>query len=114
MRIQPFITLAESGQGGKVRTRMMQQLSFRANPSMGAAVYENVVVKEGGKWKCASTHAYSTWTASYKGGWVQNPGKRVPVPSESFPPDAPPSFTFAMFPTVYPFPYYYPNPVSGR
>jgi hypothetical protein len=37
----------------------------------------------------------------------------VPGPSESFPPDAPPSFVFAMFPTVYEFPYHYRNPVSG-
>ncbi|MEY4640963.1 MAG: hypothetical protein RLZZ227_957 [Pseudomonadota bacterium] len=114
VHMQPVITLDEGGQSGKVRARMMQQLSFNANPSMGAAVYENVVVKEDGKWKYASTHAFNTWTASYKGGWVQNPGNRVPGPSESFPPDAPPSFTFAMFPTVYPFPYHYANPVTGR
>jgi hypothetical protein len=114
VHMQPVITLDEGGQSGKVRARMMQQLSFNANPSMGAAVYENVVVKEDGKWKYLSTHAYNTWTASYKGGWVQNPGNRVPGPSETFPPDAPPSFTFAMFPTVYPFPYHYANPVTGR
>ncbi len=114
VHMQPVITLDAGGQSGKVRARMMQQLNFNGNPSMGAAVYENVVVKEDGKWKYLSTHAYNTWTASYKGGWVQNPGNRVPGPSETFPPDAPPSFTFAMFPTVYPFPYHYPNPVTGR
>ncbi len=114
VHMQPVITLDEGGQSGKVRARMMQQLNFNGNPSMGAAVYENVVVKEGGKWKYLSTHAFNTWTASYKGGWVQNPGNRVPGPSETFPPDAPPSFTFAMFPTVYPFPYHYSNPVTGR
>lgn len=114
LHMQPVITLDDGGQGGKVRSRVLQQLSFDATPSMGAAVYENVVVKEDGKWKYASTHAYNTWTASYEGGWVRNPASRVPGPSESFPPDAPPSSVFAMFPTVYPIPYHYPNPVSGR
>lgn len=114
VHMQPVITLDEGGQSGRVRARMLQQLSFNGNPSMGAAVYENVVVKEDGKWKYLSTHAYNTWTASYKGGWVQNPGNRVPGPSASFPPDAPPSLVFAMFPTVYEFPYHYRNPVSGR
>jgi hypothetical protein len=114
IHMQPVITLDAGGQSGKVRSRMLQQLSFNGNPSMGAAVYENVVVKEDGKWKFLSTHAFNTWTASYDGGWVRSPGMRVPGPSTSLPPDAPPSLVFAMFPTVYEFPFHYPNPVSGR
>lgn len=114
IHMQPVITLNADGQSGLVRSRMMQQLSFNARPSMGAAVYENVVIKEDGKWKFRSTHAFNTWTAAYDGGWVRSPGARVPGPSESFPPDAPPSFEFAMFPTVYKFPFHYANPVFGR
>lgn len=114
VHMQPVITLNADSQSGSVRSRMLQQLSFNANPSMGAAVYENKIVKEDGKWKFSLTHAYNTWTASYKGGWVNNPGTRVPGPSTDFPPDAPPTLVFAMFPTVYDFPYHYTNPVSGR
>jgi hypothetical protein len=114
IHMQPVITLDADGQRGKVRSRMLQQLSFNARPSMGAAVYENEVVKEDGKWKFLSTHAFNTWTASYEGGWVRNPGNRVPGPSETFPPDAPPTLVFAMFPTVYEFPFHYANPVTGR
>ena len=81
---------------------------------MGAAIYENELIREDGKWKFLSTHAFNTWTARYEGGWVNNPGNRVPGPSESFPPDTPPSFEFAMFPTVYDIPFHYANPISGR
>lgn len=55
-----------------------------------------------------------TRTAAYDGGWVHSPGARVPGPSASFPPDAPPSFAFEMFPRVYPLSFHYANPVSDR
>ena len=115
IHMQTVILVNPDGLSGKVRSRMMQQLSFTGRPSMGAAVYENDVVKEDGKWKYAATHAYNTWTAAYAGGWVKaQPNARVPGPSADFPPDAPPSFKFAMFPTVYEIPANYPNPVTGR
>lgn len=114
IHMQPVIHVDADGQTASVRSRMMQQLSFSGRPSMGAAVYENRLVKESGKWRFLSTHAYNTWTAAYDGGWVHSPGTRVPGPSEEFPPDAPPSIEFKMFPTVYEIPVHYANPVSGR
>jgi len=107
LHMQPVITLNNDGVTGHVRSRMMQQLSFNGRPSMGAAVYENLVAKEDGKWKFRSTHAYNTWTAGYADGWARVTSSRVPGQSESFPPDTPPSFQFSMFPTVYPFPFHY-------
>lgn len=114
IHMQPVIHVAADGRSAKIRSRMMQQLTFGPRPSMGAAVYENEAVKENGVWKYQSVHAYNTWTAGYEGGWVRSPGTRVPGPSESFPPDAPPTLEFAMFPTVYEIPFHYDNPVSGR
>jgi triacylglycerol lipase len=38
----------------------------------------------------------------------------VPGPSKTYPPDAPPTFTFQMFPTVYEIPFHYVHPVTGR
>jgi hypothetical protein len=46
-------------------------------------------------------------------GWVRNASDYVPGPSTDVPPDAPPTVGFAMFPTVYPIPFHYPNPVTG-
>ena len=112
LHMQPVIHVAPYGQSARIRSRMMQQLSFGGRPSMGAAIYENRAVKEDGVWKFGEVHAFNTWTASYDGGWARSPGRRVPGPSESYPPDAPPTFEFEMFPTVYDIPFHYPEPAG--
>ena len=114
VQYQPVIHVAADGQTAKVRSRMMQQLNFGARASMGASLYENEFVKEDGVWKFSIDHTFNTWTAGYEGGWARNPGRGVPGPSKTFPPDTPPSFTFQMFPTVYEIPFHYPHPVTGR
>jgi triacylglycerol lipase len=111
---QPVIHVAADGQSAKIRSRMMQQLSFGTRASMGASIYENEAVKEDGVWKFSVDHTYNTWTAGYDGGWVRSAGRGVPGPSKTYPPDGPPTFVFKMFPTVYEVPFHYPNPVSGR
>lgn len=75
---QTVIHVADDGRSAKVRSRMMQQLSFGGRPSLGAAIYENEAVKENGVWKFSKVHAFNTWTASYDGGWARNPGRRMP------------------------------------
>lgn len=114
LHMQPVIHIDADGQGAQIRSRMMQQLNFTGRASMGAAIYINEAIKEDGRWKFLSTHAFNTFTASYHGGWVENPGTRLPGMSEDFPPDFPPTVEFSMFPTVYEIPFSYSNPVSGR
>jgi acetyl esterase/lipase len=111
---QPVIHVAPDGQTAKIRSRMMQQLSFGTRASMGASIYENEAVKENGVWKFSVVHTFNTWTAGYDGGWARSAGRGVPGPSETYPPDGPPTFVFQMFPTVYEIPFHYPHPVSGR
>jgi acetyl esterase/lipase len=112
---QPVIHVAADGASAKVRSRMMQQLSFGRGASLGASLYENEFVKEDGLWKFSVDHTYNTWGASYAGGWVKQSGRGgVPGPSKTYPPDTPPSFTFQMFPTVYEIPFHYAHPVTGK
>jgi hypothetical protein len=111
---QAVIHVAPDGRTAKIRSRMMQQLNFGQRASMGASLYENEVVKEDGVWKFKIDHTFNTWSASYDGGWAKASGRGVPGPSKTYPPDAPPSFVFQMFPTVYEIPFHYANPVSGR
>jgi triacylglycerol lipase len=111
---QPVIHVAADGQTAKVRSRMMQQLSFGPRASMGAAIYENEFVKEDGVWKFSLEHAFNTWTAGYDGGWARSSGRGVPGPSRTYPPDGPPTFSFAMFPTVYEIPIHYTHPITGQ
>ena len=110
---QPVIHVADDGQTAKIRSRMMQQLSFGPRASMGASLYENEAVKENGVWKFHIVHTFNTWTAGYDGGWAKSPGRGVPGPSKTYPPDGPPTFAFQMFPTVYQIPFHYPHPVTG-
>ena len=114
IQYQAVIHVAPDGQTAKARSRMMQQLNFGQRASMGASLYENEFVKEDGVWKFSVDHTFNTWTAGYEGGWAKNPGRGVPGPSKSYPPDTPPTFVFQMFPTVYEIPFHYANPVSGR
>ncbi len=114
IQYQAVIHVAPGGESAKVRSRMMQQLNFGPRASMGASLYENEFVKENGVWKFSIDHTFNTWTAGYDGGWVRSPGRTVPGPSRTFPPDTPPTFTFQMFPAVYEIPFHYPHPVTGR
>ena len=114
IQYQAVVHVAPDGQSAKVRSRMLQQLNFGQRASMGASLYENEFVKEGGVWKFSVDHTFNTWTAGYDGGWARNPGRGVPGPSKAYPPDTPPTFVFQMFPTVYEIPFHYPHPVTGR
>jgi acetyl esterase/lipase len=114
LQMQPVIHVSPDGSSANIRVRVMQQLTFGERASMGGSVYENVAIKENGVWKFQSVHTYNTWTAGYDGGWARNPGRGVPGPSESYPPDGPPTLEFSMFPNVYDIPFHYDNPVTGR
>ena len=110
---QPVIHVAPDGQSAKIRSRMMQQMNFGPRASMGASIYENQAVKEDGRWKLKVVHTFNTWTAGYEGGWVSNPGRSVPGPSQDYAPGGPPTFEFEMFPNVYAIPFHYRHPVTG-
>src|SRR5690606_38504692 len=110
---QPVIHIADDGTTAQIRSRMLQQLSFNGRPSLAAAILTNAAVKEDGVWKLARVHAFNTWTAGYVGGWARAPGTTVPGPSSTYPPDAPPTVQFTMFPNVYDIPFHYAHPVLG-
>ena len=63
-------------------------------------------------WKIAKDHVYTTFFASYDGGWLNAVG-RSPKASEKIPPDRPPSEVYESFPEVYIPPYDYRHPVTG-
>lgn len=114
LQLQPVIHVADDGSSARIRSRMLQQMSAGPRASIGAAVYENVAVKEGGVWKLAVDHAYNTLSADYQGGWSKAPGRNMPGPTPGFAWDGPPTVRTALFPVVYDIPYHYANPVSGR
>jgi len=104
---QPVISVSDDGLSARIRSRMYQQMSRGERASMGAAIYENAVAKENGRWKFSRVHAFNTWGGGYADGWVGNASTYVPGPSADFPPDGPPTLEFQMFPNVYDIPYHY-------
>ncbi|HUN26882.1 MAG TPA: nuclear transport factor 2 family protein [Steroidobacteraceae bacterium] len=114
MQLQPVIDVAPDGLSAKIRIRMFQQMAFGSRASVGAAIYENVAIKQDGIWRLQTDHTYNTLGASYEGGWVRGAHPGVPGESKEYPPDAPPTGKVAMFPVVYDIPFHYANPVTGR
>jgi acetyl esterase/lipase len=114
LNLQPVIDIAADGRTGKVRARMLQQMSMGGRASLGGAIYENEVVKVNGVWKFSKVHAYNTFGANYEGGWAHAASRGMPGPSTDFPPDKPPTAVVTMLPIVYEIPYHYANPVTGR
>ena len=114
IQLQPVIHVSDDGKTAKMRVRMIQQMSFGPRASLGGSVYENEAVKEDGVWKLSVDHTYNTFSANYDGGWTKVTASNVPGPSKDFPPDAPPTLVFDMFPSVYNIPFHYANPVTGR
>jgi SnoaL-like domain len=73
--------------------------------------YENEYVKEGGVWRIARLHWYTTVDASYDKGWHKGPNP-AEGPLPQLPPDRPPSTEYRAFPTFFLPPYHYVNPVT--
>jgi hypothetical protein len=114
LQLQPVIDVDADGHSARIRSRMLQQMSFGGRASLGGAIYENEAVKTDGVWRFKTVHAYNTFAANYQGGWAKGASRTMPGPSTEIPPDAPPTMSFAMFPAVYDIPFHYPNPVTGR
>jgi hypothetical protein len=114
LQLQPVIDVAPDGKSAKIRLRALQQMAFGPRASIAAGVYENEAIKVGGIWKFSKDHVYNTFATSYIGGWAHAARPQTPGESKDYPPDAPPTLKFQMFPVVYDIPFHYANPVTGR
>lgn len=110
---QPIVTVAPDNKTAKARWRADMQLCKAGKGSWGEGTFENLYVNEDGVWKIASLHFYVTVECDYDLGWIVGD---IPMagPSETLPPDAPPTEVYASLPEVYLPAYHYPNPVTGK
>ncbi len=115
MSLQPVVNIAPDGKSATMRARAIQVLgAWGRSATWGGAIYDNAAVKEDGVWRMSKIHAYNTFTATYHEGWFRGQPRGLPGPSAQIPPDRPPSEPLKPLPTVYPIPFQYKNPVTGR
>ncbi len=76
--------------------------------------YEVEYAKVNGKWMFKKMHWYITFVSPYDKAW----DKLQPTPflnvSKEYPPDAPPTEIYGVFPEVYLPPFHYKNPITGK
>jgi len=112
--LQAVINVAPDGLTAKARWRSLVLGGMHGQDGLWQeGPYENEYVKEGGRWKIARLHWYTTVSASYDKGWHRQPYP-IAGPLAELPPDRPPSVRYQSFPSFFLAPYHYFNPVTGR
>jgi len=117
--LQPSIIVAEDGRSGTGRWRDVGMLGqYKQHAEWRDGIYENTYEKGAdGIWRIKALHLYVNFVAPYERGWARLRGEEGLVRSQAaadFPPDRPPSATYAPFPAVQVPPFQQPNPVTGR
>jgi SnoaL-like domain len=112
--MQGVIHVAADGRTAKARWRSLVMGGMQGEDGRWTeGPYENEYVKEGGQWKIATLHWYTTVEASYDKGWHRQPYP-VAGPLQELPPDRPPSMVYQSYPNYFLPPYHYFNPVTGK
>ncbi len=117
--LQPAISIAADGQSATARWRDLGMLGqYKKHAEWRDGVFENRYVKGAdGVWRIASLHLYVNFLVPYEDGWArlkEGEGLTRSQASLDFPPDNPPTRTYAPFPEVQIPPFQAPHPVTGK
>jgi hypothetical protein len=114
IQMQPVVTVAPDGATAKARgvyLGMTGQVGVGAQWREG--IYENAYVHDAGVWKINSVHVYPRLVTDYDKGWALD-AEPVNGPSETFPPDRPPTSAYESYPKFVIPPLHFRHPVTGR
>jgi SnoaL-like domain len=116
LALETIVTVAPDGRTARARSIDFSLAGTRDDDGYRAewreAVFENTYVKESGLWKIASVHRYPRFATDYALGWAED-ARPAPAPSETFPPDAPPTVRHGVYPEFYVPPFHFTNPATG-
>lgn len=114
MMLQGIVDVAPDGLTAKGRWREFVQVgAYGKSATWAEGVVQLAYVKENGVWKFKDMQWFAAFYTPFDQGWAKtaNPNNG---PSTTYPPDAPPSVDYDVFPGIYVVPFHYPNPVSGQ
>ena len=117
MQEQGVIEIAPDGQTAKGR---WYTPAFECRPFGGTrkqtwefGVYDNVYVKENGRWLFSKMHFFLNFRTPYEDGWMVTPVVGQNGPDANVPPDAPPT-QWHPYPEGYHFPLHFKHPITGK
>jgi hypothetical protein len=110
--LQTLVSVAPDGRTAKARGVELI-MSSASGGELSEGVFENTFVKQNGAWKIQSVHFYPRMIVDAATGWARS-AKPAPSPSSEFPPDRPPTSSYAIYPKFAVAPFHFDNPVTGR
>jgi hypothetical protein len=115
LQLQTIVSVAPDGRTAKARgvELIMSSAVGGNNAELSEGIFENEYVKQDGVWKIQTLHFYPRLITDAGLGWAKN-AKPAPGPSKEFPPDRPPTSTYAIYPQFSIAPFHFAHPVTGR
>ncbi|MGV3590766.1 MAG: nuclear transport factor 2 family protein [Gammaproteobacteria bacterium] len=111
---QTYVSIAPDGQSAAAR---VDQLGMQGRQGGTAewtqGNYENTFIRQNGQWRIQALHYYPRLITDYALGWARD-AQPAPGPSADYPPDAPPTESYAIYPTYYLPAFHFAHPVTGR
>jgi hypothetical protein len=113
--LQTIVTVAPDGRTARARgvELIMSSSPGGRDGELSEGVFENAFVKRDGGWKIQSVHFYPRMIVDAATGWAKS-AKPAPGPSKEYPPDRPPTASYAIYPKFAVAPFHFDNPVTGK
>ncbi|MEP7309134.1 MAG: nuclear transport factor 2 family protein [Acidobacteriota bacterium] len=113
--LQTLVSVAPDGRTAQARgvELIFSAAPGGANGELSEGTFENTFVKQDDAWRIQSVHFYPRMIVDAATGWARS-AKPAPGPSSEFPPDRPPTSSYAIYPKFAVAPFHFDNPVTGR
>jgi hypothetical protein len=109
-QLQGVVTLGADGKSAKGRWRAFIQVAKLGKLAHWAeGPYEMEYTKQAGSWYIDKLTWFPTYYTPFEEGWAKTGLPKQP-PSTEFPPDAPPTYEYQTYPSVFIPPFHYPDP----
>lgn len=114
INVAAVVTVAQDGRHASVRASQLSQLGVNGEwAKWEQGTYENEFVREDGIWKIKALRYFPKFVSDYDLGWAKD-AQPSATASREFPPDRPPSHSYASYPQAQIVAFHYVHPVTGR